>query len=292
MKDGPDALHGQSILGGNDAYGGVESYEWEEQDQVVAMTSSEHERFHPSQPAFSPFASSDSASFDSPEFQSQTMFDLHPSQLASTSYRPLSHSIAQSAPPHLQSFPHHQLSSNAFGWPEASSTAIDPSLVYRSQPVGESSLVYPPYDDTPSRNPLPYTPLHTYYPPSISVSSTPTLLSIDPSDLLLPTPPFQPSPNPIAYSMSGEELGRNEGSETGSASGDEDSAAGAEAGQRTQDVATEEEGRRLKKQEPKPRTKSGNKPRTILKHAEKLALIAMSGADKTLTQEQIAAKFE
>jgi hypothetical protein len=92
--------------------------------------------------------------------------------------------------------------------------------------------------------------------------------------------------------MSGEELGRNEGSETGSASGDEDSAAGAEAGKRTQDVATEGEGRRLKKQEPKPRTKSGNKPRTILKHAEKLALIAMSGADKTLTQEQIAAKFE
>jgi hypothetical protein len=43
-----------------------------------------------------------------------------------------------------------------------------------------------------------------------------------------------------------------------------------------------------KKQEPKAQTNSGNKPRTILKHAEKLALISMSEADKTLTQEQVS----
>jgi hypothetical protein len=124
-------------------------------------------------------------------------------------------------------------------------------------------------------------------------SSTPCLLSIDPSNLPLPAPFSRFAPYPDLHKNAEEERERRQGLESGSTSGKEDSAAGAALeDQGMEDFEAQAEDHWSKKQEPKARTKSGNKPRTILKHAEKIALIAMSEADKTSTQEQIAAKFE
>jgi hypothetical protein len=117
MKDEPHyGVFDQSILEGTDIYGGMGSYGWEVQGQVVDMSSVENGRLDPSQAAsFSPFTSSESS--DAHSRGAQTPFGLPPSHIASTSHHHLNR-IPRSARPHLQSYPDQHLSFNAFGCPK------------------------------------------------------------------------------------------------------------------------------------------------------------------------------
>jgi hypothetical protein len=174
------------------------------------MSAVENGRLNPSQAAsFPPFTSSQS--FDAHSRGFQTPFGLTPSHTASTSHH-LSNRIPRSARPHLQSFPDHHLSSNAFGWSEAHVTAIDPSLFSNHQSPNESPLTYPPHDTDSSRSISSDALVQSSYPRSIPVSSsTLSLLSIGPLNVSLPAPFSQFGPHPDLHKNAEEERERQQG---------------------------------------------------------------------------------
>lgn len=229
--------------------------------------------------------------------------------------------IPQSAPPHLQSFSsHHSLptqtvnssaidamDSTELFWPTSagpypdSSSYNDPAAAAGQHRYADASSDYPSSSAVTAFI-LPSFDLLSVEPPPASA----TFHSVNPSNLTIPTTlidyptgnsPYDsiedvpPHLHQHQFSQHAPSISYNDDPISPSDREDEHRA-GSKAPPNSEISSPIDKRHQSLPSEERPRTKSGNKPRTTLTKDQKLELIQLSTRQPNLTQENIAARFE